>query len=88
MVTIEQIKTAHARVKSGADFPRYVQELNELGVTHYDIAVADGRATYYGTDDAALAGAAGYAPKRVAEQGSAAKLKQALVRHQQGQPTT
>lgn len=26
MFTVEQIKTAHAKVKSGADFPYYIQE--------------------------------------------------------------
>ena len=33
MFTIEQIKNAHAKVKSGADFPTYVQNLIKLGVT-------------------------------------------------------
>ena len=33
MFIIEQIKTAHSKVKSGADFTDYIQELKILGVT-------------------------------------------------------
>lgn len=84
---MKQIKAVHARVKSGADFPRYVQDLKALGVTHYDIFVDDGRAVYYSTDGSTLIGQASYTPKRIAGQGSAVTLKQALTSHQQGQTT-
>ena len=30
MFTLDQIKEAHAKVKSGADFPGYVQELDKV----------------------------------------------------------
>lgn len=33
--TVAQLKTAHGKVKSGADFPSYIQEIKALGVTHY-----------------------------------------------------
>lgn len=36
MFTVEQIKAAHSKVKSGADFPAYIQEIKSLGVTHYE----------------------------------------------------
>ncbi|WP_449397691.1 hypothetical protein [Chryseobacterium wanjuense] len=29
--TIEQIKAEHQKVKSGADFPRYIQAIKDLG---------------------------------------------------------
>ena len=48
MFTIEQIKEAHAKVKSGADFPKYVKEMKTLGVVSYDHYVADGHTNYYG----------------------------------------
>jgi hypothetical protein len=32
MFTIEQIKQAHNKVKSGADFPKYIQEIKKLGM--------------------------------------------------------
>jgi uncharacterized protein YbcV (DUF1398 family) len=31
MFTLEQIKQAHSKVKSGADFPKYIQEIKILG---------------------------------------------------------
>lgn len=34
MFTVEQIKTAHSKVKSGADFPAYIQDIKKLGVTY------------------------------------------------------
>jgi hypothetical protein len=35
MFTIEQIKQAHVKVKSGADFPAYIKYLKQLGVRYY-----------------------------------------------------
>jgi hypothetical protein len=43
MFTVEQIKTAHGKVKSGADFPAYIQDIKKLGVTSYETFVTDGR---------------------------------------------
>lgn len=47
---LDQIKTAHARVKSGADFPAYVQELKSMGMSWYDLYVSDGHAVYTGPE--------------------------------------
>lgn len=41
MFTIEQIKAAHSKVKSGADFPSYIREIKQLGVTGYEVSVSD-----------------------------------------------
>lgn len=32
MFTVEQIETAHDKVKTGADFPNYIQEIKQMGV--------------------------------------------------------
>lgn len=45
MFTVEQIKAAHSKVKSGADFPNYVQDLIKLGVTYYETSSAAKYAT-------------------------------------------
>lgn len=50
MFTLQNIKDAHSKVRSGADFPRYVQDLIDLGVRSYTTWVADGHADYYGDD--------------------------------------
>lgn len=85
MFTLDQIKTAHAKVKSGADFPGYVQELKALGVVAYDNYVSDGNTLYYGTGDFQLTGTAKYPPMEVADIGSVEKLNHAISVHQQGQ---
>ncbi|SEA69112.1 Protein of unknown function [Flavobacterium gillisiae] len=51
MFTLEQIKQAHDKVQSGADFSNYIQDLINLGVKGYDTIVNDGRVAYYGSDD-------------------------------------
>jgi len=48
MFTSEQIKAAHGKVKSGADFPAYIQAIEKIGVTYYETFVEDGHADYYG----------------------------------------
>ena len=85
MFTIEQIKTAHSKVKSGADFPAYIKEMKTLGVQRYEHFVADGHIQYYGSDGFTIAAGAKWPPVAVAEEGSKTGLQHALVIHQQGQ---
>lgn len=49
MFTLEQIKQAHSKVKSGADFPKYIQEIKILGVTAFETRVKDSCTEYFGT---------------------------------------
>jgi len=85
MFTIEQIHEAFGKVKSGADFPQFVQDLKSIGVTHYDNFVADGHTKYYGTDNFVIQGEAKYPSINVSNTSSADKLKHAISIHQQGQ---
>lgn len=48
MFTVEQIKAAHSRVKSGADFPKYIQEIRQLGVIAFETWVVDSHTEYFG----------------------------------------
>ena len=50
MFTVEQIELAHAKVKSGADFPKYIQEIKEIGVIAFETWVADSHTVYFGKD--------------------------------------
>lgn len=84
MFTAEQIKAAHSKVKSGADFPAYIQEIKELGVTHYEVAVSNGNADYYGKDDLKISTGAKYTDLIVAENCKADQFKSDLIAHQQG----
>lgn len=85
MFTTDQIHKAFSKVKSGADFPQFVQDLKEIGVTHYENFVLDGRTKYYGSDDFALEGNSKYPEMKVNEISSLDSLKHALSIHQQGQ---
>lgn len=83
--TLVQIHEAFKKVKSGADFPQFVQDLKSIGVTHYDNYVADGRTTYYGANDFKVEGETKYSSMPVNAISSADKLKHAISIHQQGQ---
>ena len=85
MFTIQQIKTAHAKVKSGADFPSYIQEMKIIGVVAYEHFVGDGRILYYGINYFTISAEAKWIPIEVAEIGVEEKLKHALSLHQKGQ---
>lgn len=82
--TIEQIKAAHSKVRSGADFPRYIQEIRELGVVAYETYVADGHTDYYGHNDHQASATAKYAPLAIAIDVNADAFSAALKQHQQG----
>ena len=51
MFTQEQISSSHSKVKSGAGFPAYINELKQLGVTHYETFVADGHTDFLVASD-------------------------------------
>ncbi|MES2838177.1 MAG: DUF1398 family protein [Bacteroidota bacterium] len=84
MFTLEQIKNAHSKVKSGADFPAYIQEIKKLGVTFYETFVADGHTDYYGENDYKISTVAKYNPLSVSEKSNLENFKTDLKAHQQG----
>lgn len=85
MFTEQQIKTAHSKVRSGADFPAYVQEIKQLGLVRYEYMVTDGTTVYYGGSGYQVNTASRYAPMAIAAKSSAAQLAHILSVHQQGQ---
>jgi uncharacterized protein YbcV (DUF1398 family) len=85
MFTAEQIKAAHSKVRSGADFPNYIKEIKTLGVTHYEAYVSDGHIDYHGANDYTAKVPAKYEPLLIADTAKAEAFKAALVAHQQGQ---
>ena len=84
MFTLEQIGAAHAKVKSGADFPHYIQDLIRLGVTHYEAHVVDGHTDYFGTGGYKISSAARYEPLVINTQSDIEQFKADLKAHQQG----
>lgn len=84
MFTVEQIKTAHSKVKSGADFPAYIQEIKALGVTHYEAYVTDGHIDYHGANNYTAKVPEKYEPLAIANLAKIEEFKAELIAHQQG----
>lgn len=84
MFSIEQIKAAHNKVKSGADFPVYIREIKAMGVTHYETFVADGHTEYYGENDFKAVAPGKYEPIFVSDISNIDQFKLDLKAHQQG----
>jgi len=84
MFTAEQIKAAHSKVKTGADFPSYIKEIKGLGVTHYEVYVADGHIDYHDANNYTANVPAKYDPLVIAGTSLGEDFKKELVAHQQG----
>jgi uncharacterized protein YbcV (DUF1398 family) len=84
MFTVDQIKAAHSKVKSGADFPAYIREIKAMGVTHYESYVIDGHIDYHGSMDYIAKVPAKYETIDIADSLDAEKFKAELKAHQEG----
>ena len=84
MFTIEQIKAAHSKVKSRADFPSYIREIKQLGVTGYEVSVSDGSTVYSGENDYKTSAPAKYEKMPIALKTNDAQFIADLKAHQQG----
>jgi len=84
MFTLEQLKTAQAKVKSGADFPAYIKEIKQLGVTHYETYVADGHIDYHGPNNYRVNMPEKHEPLPIAHTAMPEAFKAGLLAHQEG----
>jgi uncharacterized protein YbcV (DUF1398 family) len=84
MFTVAQLKTAHEKVKSGADFPSYIREIKKLGVTHYETYVKDGHTDYHGANNYTATSPEKYEPVPIADTVKNERFKAELTAHQQG----
>ena len=84
MFTIDQINEAHAKVKSGADFPNYIQDLIKLGVTGFETFVTDGHTVYFGKDGIKIQSDANHAVIKLADESDKDQFQEDLKDHQQG----
>lgn len=81
---LEDIKTEHQKVKSGADFPPYIQAIKRLGVSHYITYVSDGHTEYFDTDHQSIQTGSQYQNITVSENINLENFKRRLQLHQQG----
>ena len=84
MFSLHQIKEAAGKVKSGADFPGYVQDLIKTGVTEYVTFVRDGHTVFFGEEDFSIQSEEKYDPMLVAANTDKEKFLHYLKDHQQG----
>ena len=85
MFTVEQIEQAHDKVKSGADFPKYIQEINTLGVIAFETWVTDSHTEYFGLNNYQTKSNPQYDTLMIPEVTDKEKFSQYLKIHQQGQ---
>jgi len=85
MFSIEQISNAHSKVKSGADFPRYIQDLKELGVTGFETRVMDSQTIYHGRGEFQISSDSKYAALEIAEKSNRELFLNLLKAHQKGE---
>lgn len=85
MFTVEQIEFAHSKVKTGAEFPKYIQEIKELGVISFETRVIDSQTEYFGLNNYSTRSKAKYQDLNIADVVDSIRFKQYLKIHQQGE---
>ena len=84
MFTIDELETAHAKVKSGADYPAYVREIIKMGVTGYETYVKDGNTIYFGDNSYCIESGPKYEALVVNGKSDQEVFKRDLKSHQDG----
>jgi len=84
MFTVAQIEQAHEKVQSGADFPDYIREIKQLGVTAFETWVSDSHTTYFGKDGYRAASQPQYEELGIAADSDPEQFSRYLKIHQQG----
>lgn len=84
MFTLKQIEEAHNKVKSGADFPKYIQEIKTLGINEFETWVKDSHTEYYGENGYKTSSNSMYEKLEIKDSSHPSKFKHYLSIHQQG----
>ncbi|MCY1659435.1 DUF1398 domain-containing protein [Chryseobacterium sp. SL1] len=85
MFTVEQIESAHGKVKTGADFPNYIKEIKELGVKSFETWVKNSHTEYFGENDFKTTSESQYKDLAIADHSDQEKFIQQLKSHQRGE---
>jgi uncharacterized protein YbcV (DUF1398 family) len=85
MFTVEQIEFAHNKVKSGADFPQFIQEIKQIGVKAFETWVYDSHTQYFGKDGYQTKAQPPYENLTIADSSNTEKFSHYLKIHQQGE---
>ena len=87
MFTVEQVMAARAKIRSSDDFPIFIQEFVDLGITRFDSFPADGHSEYFGTDGFRLATKPAYPSLPVADTPDKEQFAVDLDLYQKGEMT-
>ncbi len=85
MFTIEQIEIAHSKIKSGAEFPKYIKEIKGIGVTSFETWVTDSHTNYFGKNGFKTKSKAKYDAMKIADKSDKDRFSQYLNSHQRGE---
>lgn len=85
MFTVEQIENAHDKVKTGTDFPNYIQEIRKMGVKSFETWVKDSHTEYIGENKFKTVSKPQYKDLIIADDSDKEKLSQYLKSHQKGE---
>ncbi len=85
MFTVNEIHEAHAKVKSGADFPKYIQEIKKMGVTSFETWVKDSHTNYFGANNFSTQSEAQYDDLTISDNLNKDEFARLLKIHQQGE---
>ena len=72
-------------MKSGADFPKYIQEIKQLGVIAFETWVLDSHTEYFGKNDFQTKSQPKYADLIIDDKSNKEKFSHYLKIHQQGE---
>ena len=85
MFTVEQIELAHSKIKSGAEFPKYIQEIKQMGVRAFETWVADSHTKYFGENDFQTKSKPKYSELNIALLSNKDQFVEYLKMHQKGE---
>ena len=85
MFTVAQIEEAHKQVKSGADFPKYIQAIKAMGVQGFETWVKDSHTDYRGANGYQTSSQPQYEDLAIADTSNQEQFEIDLRAHQQGQ---
>jgi len=84
MFTLSGIREAHSKVKSGADYPAFVQEIIKMGVAGYETHVKDGKTVYFGANNYRIESGPKYDQLIINSEPDSETFKKDLKLHQDG----
>ncbi len=85
MFSVKQIEQAHDKVKSGADFPNYIQEIKQLGVISFETWVFDSHTDYFGNEGYKTSSESKYASLSISNSSNKELFINHLKSHQRGE---